>query len=129
MGKKRYKIAKGPGPILPISVNFSSLERELEEDSIPFDPSDGGLEEKRLENNLAFEEMIIQLLCNLELREKLIFIFQLLRDNGYQIDHGSFAKTISLSRRQYMRILKDVRLKSSLFIKGYKTIKNSHKDD
>ena len=131
MGNKRLKIYKGLGNMVPLSVNFSQLEKELEEGEIAYEPSDEGLESKRLEESLEFEEMVVQILCNLEDREKLVFIFQLLRDGGYQIDHGSFAKVVKLSRRQYMRVLDDVRLKSALFVAGYQKrfkTEESHKE-
>lgn len=112
-------------------MNFSDLEQQVEDGELEYEPSDEGLERKRLEDNLQYEEMVIQILCNLEEREKLIFIFQLLRDSGYQIDHGSFAKVIKLSRRQYMRVLDDVRIKSALFVCGYSDkykTEQSHKE-
>lgn len=107
--------------MVPHSINFSQLEKELEENEVAYEPSDEGLEEKRLQDNLQYEELVAQILYNLEDREKLVFVFQLLRDGGYQIDHGAFAKVIKLSRSQYMRILSDVRLKSALFVAGYKS--------
>lgn len=128
VSKRRIKIYRGIGDFVPTTVNFSKLEKEFEDGGIDFDPSDDGIEVKRLEDNIEYEEMIVQILCNLEGREKLIFIFQLLRDGGYQIDHGAFAKVVNLSRRQYMRVLEDVRLKSALFIAGYNSEHSSHKE-
>lgn len=128
MGNKRLKIHRGLSKMIPLSINFSQLQKQLEDGDISYEPSDDGFERKRLEDNLQYEEMVVQILLNLEEREKLIFIFQLLRDNGYQIDHGSFAKITNLSRRQYMRVLDDVRLKSALFIAGYSNKFQSHKE-
>ena len=132
MGSKRHKLARGLGDFVPLSVNFSQLEQDMEENQIEYEPSDHGLQEKQMIDSLAYEEMVVNILCNLESREQLIFIFQLLRDGGYQIDHAAFAKVVNLSRRQYMRVLEDVRLKSWLFIQGYKShLKDdkSHKDE
>ena len=128
MGKKRLKLHRGLGDFIPISVNFSQLEQDMEDGTLGYDPGDNGLEKKRLQDNMQYEEMVVQILCNLEEREKLIFVFQLLRNDGYQIDHGSFAKAVSLSRRQYMRVLSTVRLKSSLFVAGYSGRHKSHKE-
>lgn len=128
MGNKRLKLHKGLGNFIPVAMNFSELEKEMEDGTLEYDPGDSGLEQKRLQDNMQFEEMIVQILYNLEDRDKLIFIFQLLRDNGYQIDHGSFAKVVKLSRRQYMRVLDSVRLKSALFVAGYNSQKKSHKE-
>ena len=123
MGNKRLKLAKGLGNFVPVSVNFSELESEHQYDVIDYAPGDGGLEVERIQNNMEYEEMVVQILFNLEARERLVFTFQLLRDGGYQIDHASFAKVVGLSRRQYMRVLDDVRLKSMLFVIGYNKLR------
>jgi c-di-GMP-related signal transduction protein len=119
MGNKRLKLARGLGNITPMSVNFSDLEMEFEEQNAEFEPSDNGLEQKRMEDTIEYEELVVQILCSLEPREKLIFVYQLLRDGGYKIDHASFAKTVCLSRTQFMRILETVRTKSMLYVMGY----------
>ena len=120
MGDKRLKLARGLGDFVPLSVNFSQLQMEFDEsEEKKYEPSDDGLEQRRLEDSLEFEELVIQIMCNLEPREQLVFAFQLLRDGGFQIDHAAFAKVVKVSRRQYMRILEDVRLKTSLFIMGH----------
>lgn len=118
MGAKRLKLAQGLG-IQPLSVNFSDLQTEFEENEKEFEPSDNGLEQQRLQDNLEYEEMVVQILCNLEPREKTIFVYQLLRDGGYKIDHASFAKTLGITRVQYMRVLEMVRTKTALFVMGY----------
>jgi len=128
VGKKRLKLHRGLGDFVPMSINFSQLEKQAENGELEYEPGDSGLENKRLQDNMQYEEMVVQLLCNLEEREKLIFMFQLLRDNGYQIDHGSLAKVVKLSRRQYMRVLGTVRLKSALFVAGYSGRCKSHKE-
>lgn len=132
MGTKRIKIHRGVNSVVPVTINISQLESaDPDNYKVSGDMSDGGLEKQRLEDNLEYEEMVVQILCNLDTREQLIFIFQLLRDNGYQIDHGSFAKVVNLSRRQYMRILEDVRIKVALLIVGYSRLcdgNGSHKE-
>ena len=122
------KLHRGLGDFVPMSINFSQLEKQAEDGELEYEPGDRGLENKRLQDNMQYEEMVVQILCNLEPREKLIFMFQLLRDNGYQIDHGSLAKVVKLSRRQYMRVLGTVRLKSALFVAGYSGRCKSHKE-
>lgn len=131
MGNKRYKLAKGLGDFIPVAISFSQLEKEMEEGEIDYQPGDDGLSEQKLLETIEYEELIVNILCNLDSREQLVFIFQLLRDGGYQIDHAAFAKVVHLSRRQYMRVLDDVRLKSWLFVQGYNSRlkdQESHKD-
>jgi hypothetical protein len=120
MGDKRYKLARGLGDFVPVSINFSALEKDSDEEEREFEPSDMGKEEREMVDSLIYEGEVVNILCNLEPREKLIFVFQLLRDSGFQIDHNSFAKVVQLSRRQYMRILDDVRLKTYLYIQGFR---------
>lgn len=119
MGNKRLKLAKGLGDIIPMSVNFSELQTQFEENDQEFDPSDNGLETKRMQEGVEYEELIVQILCALEPREKLVFVYQLLRDGGYKIDHASFGKTVGITRVQYMRVLETVRMKTALFVMGY----------
>lgn len=132
MAHQHLKLAKGLGNFVPQSINFSELEREMEEKQVDYHPSDEGMARVRAEENLAFEEMVVNILSNLELREGLVFVFELLRDDGYRIDHGAFARAIHISRRQYMRVLDDVRLKSQLFLIGRRRAisqAESHKDE
>lgn len=119
MGNKRLKLARGLTNVTPMSVNFSELEMEFEEQNAEFEPSDGGLEQKRMEDSLEYEELVVQILCSLELREKLVFTYQLLRDGGYKIDHASFAKSLGITRSQFMKVLELVRTKSMLYVMGY----------
>ncbi len=127
MGIKRLKLAKGISDFVPTSINFSELEIKAIENGIAFNPGDDNLEVKRLENKMEYEEMVAQILFNLETREKLIFVFQLLRDGGYQIDHASFAKSLKISRRQYMRVLSVVRAKAHLLVIGYQRLRKVKK--
>ena len=119
MGDKRLKLARGLGNITPMSVNFSDLEVQYEENEQEFDPSDNGLETLRMQESVEYEQLIVQILCNLEPREKLVFVYQLLRDGGYKIDHAAFGKTVGITRVQYMRVLQTVRTKTALFVAGY----------
>ncbi len=119
MGNKRLKLVRGLGNFIPKVVNFSELEDQLEDQPL-YNPGDDSAEQERIMNGVMYEELIVNILCNLEPREQIVFVFQLLRDAGYQIDHAAFAKTQHLSRRQFMRILEGVRQKSKLYILGYR---------
>lgn len=130
MGLKRHKLAYGLGDYVPTTINLAQLQNEYDEDQSEYELSDQGMEQRRIENSIEYEEMIVHILFNLEQREKLIFIFQILRDGGYQIDHASFAKAINLSRSQYMKLLDVVRTKSLLLLIGYqKTRDLGHKEE
>jgi len=122
MGNKRLKLARGLINFIPKSVNFSELEEKypIGDGGVSYDLGDDGLEQERLSNTIMYEELVVQILCNLEPREQLVFVYQLLRDSGYNIDHASFAKTLNLSRRRFMWVLENVRQKTRLYALGYK---------
>jgi hypothetical protein len=110
---------------IPKSINFSEMEREERHDNpdykdASYNMGDNGLEIEKLEQDMHFEELVVQMLYSLEGNERIIFLYQMLRDYGYQIDHTSFAKTLRLKRSRYMDILGMVRLKTYLIVKGYK---------
>lgn len=107
---------------VPKTINFSELEK-LEKDGevsqgIETQIGDDGLGIEKVEQDFHLEELIVQMLSALEGNERVIFLYQLLRDYGYQIDHTSFARTLGLKRSRYMDILSTVRTKTYLVIRG-----------
>jgi DNA-directed RNA polymerase specialized sigma24 family protein len=117
---KRLKVLSGLDWI-PKSYSFSHYELQRQEMTNdewgePFEASDDGQSAEELYNKFEEEELILQILFNLDEREKLIFCYQLLRDNGYQIRHSAFAKTIGINRQRYMVWLKRVRDKAKAVI-------------
>ena len=121
MGDKIRIKLRGFSPIIPKTINFSELEQKL---NINNNPSrkmvygDEGLFIEKMEEDFNFEQLIVQMLCSIEGDERIIFLYQLLRELGYQIDHGSFAKTLKINRQKYMEILADVRVKTYLLVRG-----------
>lgn len=113
---KRLKVKSGL-VFLPTAYSFTKIEASLPEGVELEDVlGDQGTSSKKLVDDFALEQMILQVLFNLDEREKIIFCYQLLRDNGYQIKHGAFAKTIGINRQRYMVWLKRVRDKASAII-------------
>lgn len=113
---KRLKVKSGL-VFLPTAYSFSKIESSLPE-GVELDDvlGDQGTSANKLVDDFALEQLILQVLYNLDEREKIIFCYQLLRDNGYQIKHGAFAKTIGINRQRYMVWLKRVRDKASAII-------------
>lgn len=126
MGQKRTKVKVGMMSFIPKTINFSELEKQERQSSddsyssISSNLGDNGLQIEKVEQDIHFEELILQMLFSLDGNERLIFLYQLLREYGHQIDHTSFAKTLHLKRSRYMDILGMVRLKTYLIIKGYR---------
>lgn len=104
---------------IPISYNFSDVFKEKDEDTYDppgFEVSDLGRQAERVEEDLVLEKMIVEILHNLDDREKIIFMFQLLRDAGYNLDYESCAQTIHINRQWYMNNLKSVKQKIAFII-------------
>lgn len=118
MQYKRNKIVLGLTGFVPESINFSEFEKPNinDEDSVVSQFGDDGLFSEKMEANFEFEELIVQILFSLEGEERIVFLYQLLRDFGYQIDHGSFAKTLFMKRQKYMHVLKNVRRKIMIIL-------------
>lgn len=105
--------------ILPETVNFSELEERAKKEGFDFnnfDISDMGKQMESVEDGLQYEKLVLQILNNLNLREKIVFMFQLLRDFGFALDHKSCAKTLEINRQGYMKLLSIVRKKASLVV-------------
>lgn len=126
--RKRKKVSHKLKGFIPVSIPFSALEKEktefANEDISSFLPSDEGKACFDAEESIEFEKLLLTVLTHLSETEKIVFLYQLLRDQGFQIDHGSFAKTLSLSRIKYMNVLKDVQIRVLLLVKGYNTLRN-----
>jgi hypothetical protein len=122
MGTKRNKIIVGLKGYIPQTINFSELKKMENSDNqaVEADWGDEGLQMEKLEVGMEFEELIVQMLYNLKGNERIIFLYQLLREFGYQIDHGSFAKTLKMNRQKYMEILGTIRLKTYLVTYGHR---------
>jgi len=124
----RLKVKNGLKGFIPQTVNFSALKKTEDDNKIEdFDVGDEGRSVESVENSIDFEKLLLKLLCNLEIEEKLILVYQVLRDYGYQIDHGSFANTLGISRVKYMKMLKVVKMKSILLVDGQSMLSKMYK--
>jgi hypothetical protein len=102
---------------IPTSYNFSDVYKEDEN----FDVDDMGKEVEELYDKFAFEQLIVDVLYHLDDREKLIFMFQILRDAGYNIDHKSCSIVLNMGRVWYMENLSKVKQKVSFILKQKRT--------
>ena len=103
------------------SKNFS--EYNSEED---FERGDDGQHEESIYAQLCTDQTVLNILSLFNDRQKIIFMFQLLREAGYGLTHEDCAKTLSMQRVNYMFSLKRVRQKVSKIIKDEnKTLKST----
>lgn len=110
--------------ILPISVNFSDLDVESESDELTYDTGDDGKQAEEMYDTLELENSIFQILNNLNDREKVIFLYQLVRESGYRLDHESCAETMHIKRQWYMTMLGHVKYKAKIILKEYSKYKD-----
>lgn len=117
----RIKLYRGISSYTPSAINFSELE-EMATNDYGFSAEEGMSDNGELANqivvDLEYEEMIADLIANMDEKERVIFMYQLLRDGGYKLDHGVCAKSIGINRQWYMTILKGVRNKTTLYLIG-----------
>lgn len=124
MGQKIKSI--GFNRILPSAVNFTELKKtEPYPSESTGETSDNGIQVETMIENTQLEELVVQMLYNLDIEEKCVFLYQLLRDMGYQIDHISLAKTLHISRSKYMDMLQNIRVKTFLMVKSQGVKNNS----
>jgi hypothetical protein len=110
MSKRKYA-KKNPLVYVPTAYSFTSLETEQEDGEFTFDVGDNGSEVEGLIDKTTGAYTLLDILYNLTDREKMVFLIQLCREFGYEIDHGSFAKALGIHRVHYMSVLRSIRHK------------------
>ena len=76
--------------------------------------------ELKMYSDVNVDMHVLNLLSQLKDRHKIVLMYLLLRDNGFNFTHGECAKTMSLSRQAYMNLVKVVRTKGKKIMKGIK---------
>jgi hypothetical protein len=109
--KRNYIPKKSPLIYLPVSYNFTDLEQEGEDGEYGFSVGDDGRQSDNLIDKMDGSFTVLNVLHNLNDKEKIVFLIQLCREFGFEIDHGSYAKAIGIQRPYYMVILRQVRSK------------------
>jgi DNA-directed RNA polymerase specialized sigma24 family protein len=104
---------------IPTAVSFSQLGSQFEDDSEEFDPMDSlQLYREETHDALDLEILLMQMMNELNDREKIVFLLQIMRSDGYRIDHASCSRALHITLRTYMNVLKRVRTKVALMYKA-----------
>lgn len=84
----------------PVAFNFSQLdERQINE-----------IMAKEEDNSFDKEKIILNVIYSLKKdKEKIVFLLEILREYGYQLDCESIAKSLKIERRWYQRIKENMR--------------------
>lgn len=92
------------------SVNFSELEFPGGEG---FDVGDENKGEDAMFSTVQADAFLMTLLQGFNDRQKIILMYQLLREAGYNLNHADCAKTLNITRERYMVLLKDVKKRAA----------------
>jgi hypothetical protein len=104
--------------VIATSKNFSELayktQNTLDEGQTDreFDIGDNGKAADNMLSDVHADALLLDLLFKFNDRQKIILLYQILREAGYNLNHGDCAKTLSLTREHYMFLLKEVRGKA-----------------
>lgn len=114
--RKKYK----PLVFIPEAKLFGELRSVNDHGEITdFDVNDGGSECENLDSKLQADSILLSFLMGFNDRQKIVLLYQVLREAGYNLNHNDCAKTLSLSRENYMASLREVRNRS---LKVYKNL-------
>lgn len=92
--------------ILPTSQNFSEMVRPSGEE---FDAGDEQEAVDAMYSSIQADSFLLSLLKGMNDRQKIILMYQLLRESGYNLNHADCATTLSITRERYMVLLKEVK--------------------
>lgn len=97
------------------SKNFS--EYEALEQGEHFDAGDNGLEEENMYRVIQTDMFLFNLLLAFDERQKIVFLYLLMRESGYNLTHEECARTLSMKRESYMTTMRAVKKKAEKFFK------------
>lgn len=103
-----------PIHFIPHSTNWSEMETPNDnsfEQSKEFDAGDESQQIDQTLSNLQADQTLFKLLMNLDDRGKIILLYQVLREAGYNLTHQECAKTLNMSRVWYSSETKEVKQK------------------
>lgn len=92
------------------STNFSDMKSP---DGSEFDAGDEGGAEDLMLGQMQADAFLLALLGGFNDRQKIILMYQLLREAGYNLNHADCAKTLNITRERYMVLLKDVKKRAA----------------
>jgi hypothetical protein len=93
-------------PYIPSSVNFSSMAPGQE--NALYDES----EEQRRDSEIDKELILLSTLKGLDSdKERMVVVFEVLRELGFALDYGSCASALGIQLRWYMRVKRNVQEK------------------
>lgn len=96
-------------PFLPYSINMSDMEYS---NGNAFDVGDEDNAVVTMFSALRADSFLLQILKELDDRQKIILMFLVLREAGYNLNHADCAKVLRITRERYMVLVKEVRIRA-----------------
>lgn len=97
---------------LPMAYPFSDFDLEDKPEQF----GDNNQAETKMYSNITANVSVIKILSNLEDQHKIVFMFLLLRESGFNLTHEECARILSISRQSYMKLAKNVKIKAGKLI-------------
>ena len=82
-------------------------------DGSEFDAGDGEKVVDEMYSAMQADSLLLNLLKGMNDRQKIILMYQLLREAGYNLNHADCAKTLSITRERYMVLVKEVKKRAA----------------
>jgi DNA-directed RNA polymerase specialized sigma24 family protein len=98
------------------STNFSDMELP---DGEPFDAGDNGEATDMMYSQVQADAQLLSLLHSMNDREKIVLMYQILRESGFNLNHEDCAKTLNISRKTYMLALKGVKKRAAKILNAF----------
>lgn len=98
--------------VITESKNFSDLATSDDNGEVEFDVGDNGKAVDAMFSMVQADALLLGLLYKFTDRQKIILMYQVLRESGYNLNHEDCAKTLSITREHYMYLLKGVKKKA-----------------
>ncbi len=82
-------------------------------DGTEFDAGDGEQAVDSMYSAMHADSLLLNLLKGMNDRQKIIIMYQLLREAGYNLNHADCASTLSITRERYMVLVKEVKTRAA----------------
>lgn len=102
------------------SKNFSEFNLQTDEYSMEdiMEANDQGKASDAMLSDVQAADMLLDLLFKMNDRQKIILMYQLLREAGYNLTHEDCAKTLNLTREHYIFLVTGVKKKSQKILQA-----------
>lgn len=105
---------------IPTSKNFSEFKtQEGEHDEfLEFAVGDDGDFSDKMFSKVQGEELLFKLLQNLDDKEKVILLYHMLKEFGFELTQEQYAETLNFSRVYYTSLARELKLKCAKIIQA-----------